>query len=91
MEPLDPLLGIQKIVDRKFFSKEAVNVIEALAMYTKNPALSTNEENSKGSIVEGKLADLAVLSQDPTIVHSNKIGTVNVTTTIIGGKIVYNK
>jgi predicted amidohydrolase YtcJ len=91
MEPLDPLLGIQKIVDRKFFSKEAVNVMEALAMYTINAAFSTKEENNKGSILEGKLADLTVLSQDPTTISPNRIGTINVTTTIINGKIVYNK
>jgi predicted amidohydrolase YtcJ len=91
MEPLDPLLGIQKIVDRKYFSEESVNVLEALAMYTINAAFSTKEENIKGSIVEEKLADLTVLSNDPTMISPSKIMTINVLNTIIGGKIVYTK
>ena len=89
MEPLNPLLGIQTVVNKQFFIEEAINVTEALAMYTINAAYSTKEENCKGSIKEGKLADLAVLSEDPTTISSNKIESIIVTTTIIGGKIVY--
>ena len=91
MEPLNPLIGIQMLVDRKFFSEESVTSIEALEIYTINAAYSTKEENLKGSIKEGKLADLTILSNDPTSVPSTKIGTINVTNTIIGGKIVYTK
>ena len=90
MEPLNPLLGIQKLVNRQFFSKEAINITKALAMYTIDAAYSTKEENYKGSIEEGKIADLTILSEDPTIISYNRIRTVEVTTTIIGGKIVYS-
>ena len=90
MEPLNPLLGIQMLVNRQFFSEESINPTEALAMYTINAAYSTKEENYKGSIEEGKIADLTILSEDPTIISYNRIRTVEVTTTIIGGKIVYS-
>ena len=90
MEPINPLLGIQTIVNKQYFIEEAINVTEALTMYTINAAYSTKEENCKGSIEAGKLADLAVLSEDPTKISSNKIEAIIVITTIIGGKIVYS-
>ena len=89
MEPLNPLLGIQKLVNRQIFPEEAITVTKALAMYTIDAAYSTKEENYKGSIEDGKLADFIILSKDPTIISSNNIEKVEVTTTIIGGKIVY--
>jgi predicted amidohydrolase YtcJ len=91
MEPLNPFIGIQMLVDRKFFPEEAITSTEALEIYTINAAYSTKEENCKGSIKEGKLADLTILSNDLTSISSSKIGSINVTNTIIGGKIVYSK
>jgi len=91
MEPLNPLLGIQTLVNKQFFVDEAITVTQALAMYTINAAYSTGEEKSKGSIEEGKLADLVILSEDPIGISSDKIGSINVDTTILGGKIVYSK
>ncbi len=91
MEPLNPLIGIQMLVDRKFFPEQAVTATEALEIYTINAAYSTKEENQKGSIEEGKLADLTVLTSDPTSVPLNKIGNIKVANTIIDGKIVYSK
>jgi predicted amidohydrolase YtcJ len=79
------------LVDRKFFPEEAITSTEALEIYTINAAYSTKEENCKGSIKEGKLADLTILSNDLTSISSSKIGSINVTNTIIGGKIVYSK
>jgi len=91
MEPLNPFQGIQKIVDRKFFPEESITLTEAIAMYTINAAYSTNEEKYKGSIEEGKIADLTILSIDPTVIPSNNIKNVEVETTIVGGEIIYNK
>lgn len=91
MEPLNPLLGIQKCVNRQFFSQESLSTYEALAMYTTNAAYSTKEKNCKGSIEEGKLADLTILSKDPTKVSKNKIGNIEIIKTIIGGRIIYSK
>ena len=91
MEPLNPFQGIQTIVNRPFFPEESITLTEALEMYTINAAYSTNEEKYKGSIEEGKIADLTILSIDPTVIPSNRIKNVEVITTIIGGEIIYNK
>jgi predicted amidohydrolase YtcJ len=91
MEPLSPLMGIQAAVTRTAFPKEQITVDEALRMYTVDAAYSSKEENVKGSIETGKLADLTVLSEDPRDVSPNKIENIIVEMTIVGGKVVYPK
>jgi predicted amidohydrolase YtcJ len=91
MEPLSPLQGIQAAVEREFFPEEQITVDEALRMYTINAAYASFEEKIKGSIEEGKLADLTVLSGDPRTTPPSKIGDINVDMTIVGGKGVYQK
>jgi predicted amidohydrolase YtcJ len=91
MEPLSPLIGIQTAVMRDFFPEERITVDEAMRIYTVNAAYASFEENVKGSIEEGKLADLTVLSRDPLNVPPNKIGDIKVEMTIVGGRIVYSK
>jgi predicted amidohydrolase YtcJ len=91
MEPLNPLLGIQVAVTRQFFPEERITVGEALRMYTVDAAYSSGEENIKGSIETGKLADLTVLSHDPGKVPLNEIENIAVEMTIAGGKVVYSK
>lgn len=91
MEPLNPLMGIQAAVAREVFPEEQVTVDEALRMYTIDAAYSACEENLKGSIETGKLADLIVLSHDPRKIQPTEIADINVEMTIIGGKIVYSK
>jgi predicted amidohydrolase YtcJ len=91
MEPISPLQGIQAAVTRQFFPEEQITVEEALRMYTVNAAYASFEEAVKGSIEEGKLADLTVLSGDPTAVSPSKIGDITVDVTIVGGKVVYQK
>ena len=88
MEPLSPLQGIQAAVERQFFPEEQITVDEALRMYTVNAAYASFEEKIKGSIEDGKLADLAVLSGDPRKTPPSKIGDINVNMTIVGGKVV---
>ncbi len=90
MEPLSPLLGIQEAVTRQFFPEEQVTVDEALQMYTVNAAYASFEEKLKGSIEEGKLADLTILSSDPRTAPPNKIGEIEVIMTIVGGRVVYS-
>ena len=91
MEPLSPLLGIQAAVTRESFPQECITVDEALRIYTVDAAYSSSEEGIKGSIEEGKLADLTVLSCDPRAVPPSKIDDVKVRMTIVGGKVVYPK
>jgi predicted amidohydrolase YtcJ len=88
MEPLNPLLGIQAAVTRQFFPEEQITIDEALRLYTVDAAYSSDEENIKGSVETGKLADLTVLSHDP---HKFPLNQIAVEMTITGGKVVYSK
>ena len=91
MEPLSPLLGIQAAVTREPFPQERITVDEALRIYTVDAAYSSNEERIKGSIEEGKLADLTVLSYDPRAVSPSKIEAVEVRLVVVSGRVVYPK
>jgi len=89
MEPISPFSGIQAAVARQFFPGERITVAEALRMYTVNAAYASFEEDIKGSIEEGKLADLTVISRDPRTTPPSKIEDIKGKMTIVGGKVVY--
>ncbi len=95
VSPVNPLTGIYGAVTRKAASgqvllpEERISPVQAMAMYTTSAAYASFEENIKGSISPGKLADLAVLSDDPTRVPPEKIKDIKVEMTIIGGKVVW--
>jgi predicted amidohydrolase YtcJ len=91
MEPLNPLMGIQAAVTRTAFPEEQVTVEEALRMYTIDAAYSSDDENIKGSVETGKIADLTVLSDDPRTVSPNRIVDIKVEMTIVGGRVVHPK
>ena len=91
VEPISPLLGIYAAVARKTFPDEGISVDEALRLYTVNAAFASFEENIKGSIEVGKLADLVVLSHNPREVLPEKIGDIQVEMTIVGGKAMHAK
>ena len=91
MEPLSPLLGIQSAVTRDHILEERITVDEALRMYTVDAAYASFEENIKGSIETGKLADLTIISRDLHESLPNEIGNIEVDMTIVGGKVVYAK
>jgi hypothetical protein len=88
MEPLNPMLGIQEAVTRNDFSNQRVSVLEALCMYTFDAAYSSCEEKVKGSIEEGKLADLTVLSCDPLVAEPAKIKDIRVDMVVVNGRIL---
>jgi predicted amidohydrolase YtcJ len=93
----NPLLGIYSAVCRrtaggKVLNKgERVGVMEALKMYTYNGAYASFEEKDKGSIEVGRLADIAVLSEDLLEVNPEEIKDVKVSMTIVDGKILYDR
>jgi predicted amidohydrolase YtcJ len=89
MEPLNPLLSIQSAATRRFFPEEQLTVDDALKMYTVNAAYASCDEKEKGTIEEGKLADLTVLSQDPHETTS-RIQDIAIELTIIDGKVAYS-
>jgi predicted amidohydrolase YtcJ len=58
-------------------------------MYTINGAYASFEEDIKGSITRGKLADMVLLSDDPTQTPPEEIKNIKVEMTIIGGEVVW--
>lgn len=88
-----PLLGMHAMVGRRtesgrpFVPEEGVTPLEALHAYTLGSAHAAFEERRKGSITPGKLADLAVLSADPTSTATEDIAGIRVLATLVGGRL----
>ncbi|MBA7587355.1 N-substituted formamide deformylase [subsurface metagenome] len=93
--PDNPLLGIYAAVTRRAESgqqllpEEAISVQQALSMYNTSAAYASFEEDIKGAIVPGKLADMVILSADPLKSPPEKIKDIRVEMTIIGGGVVW--
>ncbi len=93
--PYEPLLAIQSCVTRKsaageiLAAQQRINVEEAIYIYTVASAYAAFEENFKGSIAAGKLADLVVLGEDPRRVNPDEIKDVPVVMTMVGGEMKY--
>jgi predicted amidohydrolase YtcJ len=64
---------------------------EALKSYTWNNAYAAFEENLKGSLATGKLADITVLSRDIMTIAEDEIPSTDVVYTIVGGKVVFQR
>ncbi len=92
-----PLLRIQSMVTRTsaegkvYGPKQKVTAEEAIRIWTMGSAYASFEEDIKGSIEVGKLADFVILSADPTKVDPLTIKDIKVEKTIIGGKIAYKR
>ena len=86
-----PLLGIADMVNRRtasgapFNPGEAITARQALYAYTRGSAYASRQDHVKGSIAPGMLADLVVLSEDPTAVSPERIADVAVLATIVDG------
>ena len=70
---------------------QRVSVYEAACMYTKNAAYASYEENIKGTIEQGKLADYVILEEDIFNINPMRIKDVCVVETCLGGKTVYHR
>ena len=92
-----PLLGIHSAVNQKtrtgqdYALEEKITPEEALRCYTLNGAFASFEDRIKGSIEVGKLADLVVLAEDPTLVNPEKIKDISVEATMVGGELFFQK
>ncbi|HZU13712.1 MAG TPA: amidohydrolase [Chloroflexota bacterium] len=68
-----------------------VSPLEAIRNYTAGGAYAGRMDDRLGTITPGRLADLAVLSQDPTVTDPDEFSEVEVTMTVLGGRIVYGE
>lgn len=96
--PIGPLVGLYAAVTRKGMSgkayaprDEAISMSDAITAYTRNSAYLTWEEDIKGTIEPGKLADLVVFSEDLLTIDPDRTMEVEVDFTIIDGNIVYER
>jgi predicted amidohydrolase YtcJ len=93
--PIGPMVGLYAAVTRKglsgrvFAEDEALTMMEALQGYTLNAAYLSFEEDLKGSIEPGKLADIIVLDRDLLSVNPEHIMDTRVLQTWLGGTLVY--
>ena len=93
--PVDPLRDIAACVSRKmrwgevWVPEERISVGEAFAMHTTTAAWVGFEENDKGTLEAGKLADIAVLAEDPFAIQAEKIKDLTVEMTLVGGEVKY--
>ena len=92
IEDPDVIMGLHALVTRNgFVPEECISIEDALKTYTINGAYAAFEENIKGSISVGKLADLIILDRNPLGVPKEEIKKIQVLETIIRGKTVYKK
>lgn len=88
--PLNPWLNFLLITHRQQQPNESLTREQALAAYTAGSAFAEMKEKEKGTIAVGKLADLAVLSQDIFEVEPPLLPETRSVLTVIDGKIVYS-
>lgn len=96
--PATPLEGIYAAVTRQtlddrnpggWVPEQKISVEEALSAYTAGVAYAGFEENVKGSLAVGKLADFVVLEKDITKIPGWQIRDVKIANTVVGGKVVW--
>ena len=96
IETIDPWMGIHAAVTRhrigeeeSWYPEQRLTVVDAVSAYTKWARYASYEENQKGSIEVGKLADIVVVSQDVFKIDPEEISDTRVECTILGGRIVH--
>jgi predicted amidohydrolase YtcJ len=97
--PLDPLLTVYAAVTRAtldgknpngWFPEQKLSVSETIEAYTMGSAYAEFQENEKGSITPGKLADMVLLSDDIFSINPVRIRDTKILKTFVGGKLVYD-
>ena len=100
VESFDPILAIHCAVTSQnldgqpaggWLPQQKLTVQEAVALYTTGSAYTSYEENVKGKLCPGYLADFIVLSQDIFSIPENEIVNTKVEQTYLGGKLVYSR
>ncbi|HRX40656.1 MAG TPA: amidohydrolase family protein, partial [Parvularculaceae bacterium] len=93
--PFEPLMAIQSMVTRKDLDgkvwgpSQRISVDEAIRICTVNGAYASFEEDLKGSLAPGKLADFTILARDPHTDNPDQIEAIPVVRTVLGGRTTY--
>jgi hypothetical protein len=93
--PFSPLMAIQAMTTRKGWdgkvwgANQKITLDEALRVNTLNGAFASHEEQIKGSITPGKLADFVMLAEDPHTTDPDRIKDIKILRTVTGGRTVY--
>ena len=96
--PASPLMGIYAAVTRRtlddknpdgWVATQKITVEQALSAYTENAAYASFDENIKGTLETGKLADFVILSDNIMEIAAHKIKDVQVLQTYVGGQKVF--
>jgi predicted amidohydrolase YtcJ len=98
VSPPNVMQRIESLVTRRARSNgklygpgQRISPDQALRLWTMGSAYLQFEENEKGSLTPGKRADIVILSADPSSVPPDDIEAIAVTTTIIGGKVAFER
>lgn len=98
--PPTPIEGIYAAVTRRttdernpngWVPAQKISVEEALRAYTTGGAYASYEENDKGTLESGKLADFAMIDRDLTTIAPETIRDAKVVLTVVGGKVVFER
>ncbi|MBI3865712.1 MAG: amidohydrolase [Planctomycetia bacterium] len=95
VEDVNPILSFHASVTRRmkngkqFFPEQCMTRAEALRSYTLDAAYAAFEDDLKGTLSVGKLADVVVLSKDILTIPDDEIPNARVDFTIVGGRVVY--
>ena len=91
VRPLNPMINLHVLVTLppEPLAQQTMTMAEAIRYYTYGSAYASHEEEIKGTLEVGKLADMVVLSQDLFEIEPDQILSTEVLYTILGGRIVY--
>jgi hypothetical protein len=95
--PFQPLLALQSCVTRTGYDgtplglSQRITPYEALALYTVNAAYASDEDDVKGMLAPGYLADFVVLDDDPLTVDPTALGALGVRATYVGATNVWSR
>jgi predicted amidohydrolase YtcJ len=93
--PYEPLLALQSLVTRvgwdgaSIGANQRISSQEALELYTTGAAFASDEQQLKGRLAPGYLADFVVLGEDPLEVDPSRLAQVPVLATYVGGQAVF--
>lgn len=99
VESCNPLWGMHTAITRQdhfgnpaggWLPAEKLSGLEALTLFTQGSAYANHEEDLKGSLSPGKLADFVVLPEDPTRIDPERLLTMEVLATYVGGRKVFD-